>query len=99
VRTIAIENPQGRCFRVVATGDESAPSQYQAESYHAPDVVALEQPGLVFYVARQHGIALGTAAIVDRRDRSAVIKRMLVSDAARGLGMYGGRQHLDALTQ
>ena len=46
-------------------------------------------------MAREDGVALGTVALVDAGDGTGEVKRMFVSDAARGLGV--GTRLLDAL--
>ena len=94
--TIAIENPrQDDVLVLLRQADDFALSLYPAENYHGLDVVALEQPGVAFYVARANGLALGTAAIVDRGDKSGEVKRMFVTDAARSAGV--GRALLEAV--
>ena len=96
VLTIAIENPrQDDVLTLLQQADEFALSLYPAENYHGLDIVALEQSDVAFYVARDNGLALGTAAIVDRGDNSGELKRMFVTDAARGAGV--GRALLDAI--
>nr|WP_228495166.1 GNAT family N-acetyltransferase [Clavibacter sp. VKM Ac-2873] len=67
--------------------DDFALALYPAENYHALDVGDLERPGVTFLVARNDGRALGTAAVVDVGDGSAELKRVFVTDAARGLGV------------
>ena len=94
--TVAIENPrQDDVLGLLQQADDYALSLYPAENYHSLDVVNLEQPGVAFYVARDNGLALGTAAIVNRGDKSGEVKRMFVTDAARGAGV--GRALLEAI--
>lgn len=71
-------------------GDAFALALYPAENYHGLDVEALAADGVTLFVARDDGAALGTAALVDRGDRSAEIKRMFVKDTARGRGIGRG---------
>ena len=86
--TVDIENPrQDDVLALLQQGDDFALSLYPAESYHGLDVGALEHPDVSFYVARDNGIALGTVALVNRGNGTAEIKRMFVTDAARGLGV------------
>lgn len=93
---MTIESPhQTDVLALLQEGDDYALSLYPAENYYGLELADLEQPGVAFYVARQDGIALGTAAIVDRGDGSAEIKRMFVTDAARGLGI--GRALLETV--
>jgi putative acetyltransferase len=96
VPTIAVEDPrQPDVIALLQQGDDFALALYPAESYYGLDLAALEQPGIAFHVAREDGVAVGTAALVDRGDGSAEIKRMFVTDAARGLGV--GRALLEAV--
>jgi putative acetyltransferase len=96
VPTVDIENPrQSDVLALLQLGDDFALSLYPAESYYGLDVTALERAEVSLYVAREDGVALGTAAIVDRGDGSAEIKRMFVTDTARGLGI--GRALLAAI--
>ncbi|MCB1336660.1 MAG: GNAT family N-acetyltransferase [Maritimibacter sp.] len=50
------------------------------------DIDALAAPGIAFFVARQDGEALGTAALAEKPGYGEV-KSMFVADAARGLGV------------
>ncbi|KQR66373.1 GNAT family N-acetyltransferase [Frigoribacterium sp. Leaf172] len=94
--TIRIESPQSDdVIALLRQGDEFALSLYPAESYYGLDLAALEADDVSLFVAREDGAARGTAALVDRGDGSAEIKRMFVTDAARGLGI--GRRLLEAL--
>jgi putative acetyltransferase len=94
--TITIESPRADdVLSLLREGDEFALALYPAESYHGLDIDALETGGVSLFVARDGGVALGTAAVVDRGDGSGEIKRMFVTDDARGLGI--GRGLLEAL--
>ena len=89
--TIQIESPRSDdVLALLRQGDEFALSLYPAESYHGLDLEALEADDVSFFVARESGAAVGTAAVVDRGDGSAEIKRVFVADAARGLGIGHG---------
>jgi putative acetyltransferase len=84
---IAIESPrQPEIEELLRQGDEYMLSLYPPESCHLLSIDELEQPGVTVFVARLDGAAVGTAAIVDRGDGSAELKRMFVADAARGRG-------------
>jgi putative acetyltransferase len=50
------------------------------------DIDALTAPHIAFFVARQEGEVLGTAALADKGGYGEV-KSMFVSEAARGLGV------------
>jgi putative acetyltransferase len=96
VPSVQVENPRQDDVRaLLQQGDDFALSLYPPESYYGLDIVALERPEVTFYVAREDGAALGTVAIVDRGDGTAEIKRMFVTDVARGLGV--GRALLAAV--
>ncbi|RII86132.1 N-acetyltransferase, partial [Clavibacter michiganensis subsp. insidiosus] len=86
--TVAPESPrQDDVLPLLRQADDFALALYPAENYHALDVGDLERPGVTFLVARDDGRALGTAAVVDEGDGSAELKRVFVTDAARGLGV------------
>jgi putative acetyltransferase len=96
VPSVDVENPRQDDVRaLLQQGDDFALSLYAPESYYGLEISALERPEVTFYVAREDGVALGTVAIVDRGDGSAEIKRMFVTDLARGLGV--GRSLLAAV--
>ncbi|RIJ53414.1 GNAT family N-acetyltransferase [Clavibacter lycopersici] len=86
--TVAPESPRAAdVLPLLRQADDFALALYPAENYHALDVTDLERPGVTFLVARDDGRALGTAAVVDGGDGSAELKRVYVTDAARGLGV------------
>ncbi len=88
VLTVTPESPrQDDVLPLLRQADDFALALYPAENYHARDVGDLERPGVTFLVARVDGRALGTAAVVDGGDGSAELKRVFVTDAARGLGV------------
>jgi putative acetyltransferase len=94
--TVAVESPrQDDVLALLQQGDAFALGLYPAENYYGIDITALERPGVTFHVARENGLALGTAALVDRGDGSAELKRMFVTDAARGQGV--GRALLESV--
>jgi putative acetyltransferase len=94
--TIRIESPHSDdVLALLRQGDEFALALYPAESYYGLDLPSLEADDVSLFVAREDGAAMGTAALVDRGDGSAEIKRMFVTGAARGLGI--GRSLLEAL--
>jgi putative acetyltransferase len=88
---IAIEPArQPEVIDLLRQSDEFHWELYPAEFCFLLDVAELENPGITTFVARDEGSALGMAALVDRGDGTAEIKRMFVSPAARGLGIAGG---------
>jgi putative acetyltransferase len=68
-------------------GDEFTLALYPPESSHLLGVEELELPGVTVFVARDGGEALGMAALVERGDGTAELKRMFVPPAARGRGI------------
>ncbi len=70
-------------------GDEFTLALYPPESSHLLGVEELEQSGVTVFVARDGGAALGMAALVERGDGTAELKRMFVPPAARGRGIAG----------
>ena len=87
--TIAIEPPRAPGVEdLLRQGDEFAFSLYPPESCYLLDVASLERPEITVFVGRDtDGRALGMAAIVDRGDGTAELKRLFVVDGARGLGL------------
>jgi len=85
--TITLEPPrQPEIMRLLDMSDAYAASLYPAESNHLVDLSTLEQPSVSFFVARNDGVAVGCAALVEAGDGTAEIKRMFVDPEARGLG-------------
>jgi putative acetyltransferase len=70
-------------------GDEFTLALYPPESSHLLGVEELERPGVTVFVARDGGEAIGMAALVDRGDGTAELKRMFVPPASRGRGVAG----------
>jgi putative acetyltransferase len=87
--SIAIEPPRAPGVDdLLRQGDEYAFSLYPPESCYLLDVATLERPEVTVFVGRDAaGFALGMAAIVDRGDGTAELKRLFVDDRARGLGL------------
>lgn len=70
--------------------DEFTFALYPAESCYLLDVSELERPGVTVFVGRdEDGTALGMAALVQKSDGSAELKRMFVHADARGRGLAG----------
>ncbi|MCW2601773.1 MAG: putative acetyltransferase [Frankiales bacterium] len=88
---IAIEPPrQPELLELLTQSDEFTFSLYPPDSCYLLDVTELERPNVTLFAARLDGAAVGIAALVDRGDGSAELKRMFVSAAARGQGVAGG---------
>ncbi|MGV8882776.1 MAG: GNAT family N-acetyltransferase [Rhodoglobus sp.] len=75
---------------LLARGDDFAFGLYPADSCYLLDVSELERAGVSMFVARVDGVAAGTAALVERGDGSAELKRLFVDDSARGKGLAAG---------
>ncbi|MCU1509680.1 MAG: putative acetyl transferase [Glaciihabitans sp.] len=83
----AIEAPrQPDVLDLLQQSDEFTLALYPPESCHLLDVAELEANDVEVFVARRDGVAIGTAALVERADGTAELKRMFVTAAARGLG-------------
>jgi putative acetyltransferase len=89
---IGIEAPrQPELLELMRQGDEFTLSLYPPESCHLLGIEELEAPGVTVFVARDSdastAAAVGMAALVNRRDGSAELKRMFVPESARGRGI------------
>lgn len=78
---------------LLAASDAFSKALYPPESNHLVDVATLEHPNVIFIVARMGGRAVGCGAVVikdngqpAREPAWGEIKRMFVSEAARGTG-------------
>ncbi len=77
---------QPEIIALLEASDANAQALYPPESNHLLDVASLEKPTVRFFVARRDGAAIGCGAIVLAGDGTAEIKRMFVTEAARGTG-------------
>lgn len=85
---VRMEPPrQPEVAALLAASDAAAQALYPPESNHLLDLASLETPYVRFFVARRDGLAIGCGAIVLAGDGTAEIKRMFVSDDARGSGV------------
>lgn len=92
---VAVESPRSAgVAELLRAGEDFAESLYPAEENFILPLEALEEPGVTVFVARVGGEALGMAALV-QHDSEFELKRLFVSDAARGQGLAG--RLLDAL--
>ena len=95
--SIAIESPrEAGIAELLRAGEAYAESLYPAEENFILPLEALEGPGVTVFVARAAGEALGMAALV-QHGSDFELKRLFVSDAARGQGVAG--LLLDALEE
>jgi putative acetyltransferase len=78
---------QPELLELMRQGDEFTLALYPPESSHLLGVEELERPGVTVFVARDGGEAVGMAALVERGDGTAELKRMFVPPAARGRGI------------
>ena len=87
--SIAIEPPRTPGVEeLLRLGDEFTFALYPPESCYLLDVGELERPGVTVFVGRDAaGSALGMAALIERPDRTAELKRMFVHEDARGQGL------------
>ena len=87
---IGVEAPrQPELLELMRQGDEFTLALYPPESSHLLGVEELERPGVTVFVARDQGEAVGMAALVERGDGTAELKRMFVPPVARGRGIAG----------
>lgn len=83
-----IEPPrQPEITELLRLGDEFTRMLYPPDSCYLLNTTELEADNVTVFVARVDGEALGMAALVDRGDTSAELKRMFVHDNARGRGL------------
>jgi putative acetyltransferase len=88
ILSVAVEPPrQDELLNLMRLGDEYMLGLYPPESCHLLNVDELEAPGVTVFVARDDDVVVGMAALVDRGDGSAELKRMFVPEAARGRGI------------
>jgi putative acetyltransferase len=85
---IAVEAPrQPELLELMRQGDEFTLALYPPESCHLLGVEDLEAPGVTVFVARDENSVAGMAALVERGDGTAELKRMFVPESARGRGI------------
>lgn len=83
--TIALETPdQSAVLPLLEANNDYMAALYPAESNHGLSLADLMKPAVSFYVARLDGVAVGCGAVV-AKDGFAELKRIYVSDVARGL--------------
>jgi putative acetyltransferase len=86
--SIRIETPrQEEIDELLRQSNEYTLALYPAESAYLLDVDELDSPAVSLFVARLEAEAVGMAALVERGDGTAEIKRMYVMQWARGHGV------------
>ena len=87
---VSRETPrQDDVVTLIRQSDALMQSLYPVESNHLVDIDSLAAPQVRFFVAREHGRALGCGAFVLGTDGHAEMKRVFVAPAARGKGIAG----------
>lgn len=86
---------QAEILELLRQSEAYSAALYPPESIHMLNLEQLMQPHVRFFVARQDGKAVGCGALVLGQGGQAEIKRMFVTDAARGTGV--GRAVLEAI--
>lgn len=90
------ESPiQPEMAELLRQSDAFAAALYPAESCYPASAAELAKPNVRFFVARLSGKAVGCGALVIGKEGKAEIKRMFVSQKARGHGV--GRLLLDEI--
>jgi len=85
---VAAEDPrQADVERLLRDGEAYALSLYPADSCYLMSVDELAGDEVTVIVARAEGRAVGMAALVDRGDGSAELKRLFVDERGRGRGV------------
>jgi putative acetyltransferase len=86
--SIRIESPrQDQVIHLLRQSNEYTLALYPAESAYLLDIDELDAPNVSVFVARLEAEAVGMAALVERGDGTAEIKRMYVTAWARGHGV------------
>ena len=79
------DNPEIVAF--FAAADKRSASLYSEDSRHGLSLSALLSANVRFFVARQHGRALGCGGYVLFKARDAEMKRLFVDPVSRGQGV------------
>lgn len=87
--TVTVEDPrQPDVEALLQASDAYALSLYPADSCYMLSLDELTEHGVSVFVARDaDGRALGMAALVDRGDSTAELKRLFVDESGRGQGV------------
>lgn len=87
--TVTVEDPRQPAIEaMLREGDAYALSLYPADSCYMLNLDELVADGVTVFVARNHeSRATGMAALVDRGDGTAELKRLFVNESGRGHGV------------
>ncbi len=72
---------------LIEASDAYSLERYPPEGHFGTDIAGLKSPDITFIVARRGGVAEGCGAVKWFDDATAELKRIFVSEAARGLGL------------
>ncbi|MBS1168294.1 MAG: yedL [Proteobacteria bacterium] len=72
---------------LIEASDAYSLERYPPEGHFGTDVAGLKSPDITFLVARRGGVAEGCGAMKWFADGTAELKRVFVSEAARGCGL------------
>lgn len=88
LHVIAEEAPdQPDVVALIEASDAYSLERYPPEGHFGTDIAGLKSPDITFLVARRDGVAEGCGAVKWFADGAAELKRIFVSEAARGLGL------------
>jgi len=72
---------------LIEASDAYSLERYPPEGHFGTDIAGLKSPGITFLVARRDGVAEGCGAVKWFADGTAELKRIFVSETARGSGL------------
>lgn len=72
---------------LIEASDAYSLERYPPEGHFGTDIAGLVSPDITFLVASRDGVAEGCGAVKWFADGTAELKRIFVSDKARGLGL------------
>ncbi len=88
LHVIAEEAPDGPdVVALIEASDAYAGKRYPPEACFGTDIAGLKSPDIAFVVARRGGAAEGCGAVKSIGDGTAELKRIFVSETARGSGL------------
>ena len=85
---MAVEAPdRPDVVALIVASDAYSLERYPPEGHFGTDIAGLKSPNVSFVVALRDGVAEGCGALKRFDDATGELKRIFVSDAARGLGL------------